>query len=172
MVSFRVAAVLPSLAWISGEYLRELDQVSPRIGKERKPATDGGQLERLGDDGHAAAAELRERLIDAGDVEAEVMEALKPQTVTEVPIGRLWNRAGLAIAEDFDKERIVTRRRQVSQVLIRIGPFVHDPEIELLYVPFLCGRQVRHAHGNVVALHGGERTGLVAGRNVDDRHDG
>src|SRR5215475_3585012 len=172
MVSFRVAAVLPSLAWISGEYLRELDQVSPGIGKEREPTTDGRQLERLGDDRHAAAAELRDRLIDAGNVEAEVMEALKPQTVTQVLIGRLGNRAGLAIAEDFDKERIVRRRRDVSQVLIRIGPFVHDPEIELLYVPFLGGSEVRHPHGDVVALHGGERTVLVASRNVDDRHDG
>src|SRR5262245_4922521 len=160
------------MVWISGEYLRELDQVSPGIGKEREPATDGGQLEGLGDDGHAAAAELRERSIDARNVEAEVMEALQPQAVTQVAIGRLGNRAGLAIAEDFDEERIVRRGREVSQVLIRIGPFVHDPEIELLYVPLLGGSEVRHPHGNVVALHGGERTVLVASRNVDDRHDG
>ena len=76
----------------SSEYRCELDQVSPGIGQERQPTTDGGQLEWLGDDGHAAATQLRERCIDAGHVEAEVMEACQAQTVTQILIDRLGNR--------------------------------------------------------------------------------
>src|SRR5262247_2517689 len=94
-------------------------------------------------------------------VEAKVMEAREAQAVAQILIDRLRNRAGLAVAEQLDEERIVRRRRKVGKVLIRVGPLVHDPEIELLDVPSFRGSEVRHAHGNVVALRRGERTLLV-----------
>src|SRR5262249_53872227 len=107
-----------------------------------------------------------------GNVEAKVMEACEAQAVGQILRHWLRNRPGLAVAEQLDEERIVRCRRKVGKVLIRIGPLVHDPEIELLDVPSFRGSEVRHAYGNVVALHRGERALLVTSRNVDDGHDG
>src|SRR3984957_14546414 len=156
----------------SGEHLRELDQVSPWIGQEREPATDLRKFERLGDDGDASAAKLGDSLIDAVDVETEVMEAREAQAIAEILIYRFRNRARLAVTKQLNEERIIGRRREVSQLLIRIGRLAHAPEIQLLAVPALCGIEVRHSQGDVVALHRGEWTVFVASRNVDTGHDG
>src|SRR5215467_5816165 len=156
----------------SGDHLRELDEVPPWVGEKRQPAADDGQLKWLGDDRHAAPAEFGYGFIDAGNVETKVMEAREAQAVGQILIHWLRNRAGLAVAEQLDEERIVRCWREVGKVLIRIGPLVHDPEIELLDVPSFRGSEVRHAHGNVVAPHRSERTLLVTSRNVDDGHDG
>src|SRR5499427_9382677 len=110
----------------SGEHLRELDKVSPGVGEKRQPSADDGQLKWLGDDRHAAPAEFGDGFIDAGNVEAKVMEAREAQAVGQILIHRLRNRAGLAIAKQLDKERIVRCRRKVGKVLIRIGPLLHD----------------------------------------------
>src|SRR5262249_21273412 len=133
---------------------------------------DDGQLKWLGDDRHAAPAEFGDGFIHTGNVEAKVMKAREAQAVAQILIHRLRNRAGLAISEQLDEERIVRCRRKVGKVLIRIGPLVHDPEIELLDVPSFRGSEVWHAHSNVVALHQGERTLLVTSRDVDHGHDG
>jgi hypothetical protein len=42
----------------SGKHFGELDQVAERIAEECEAATDCGQHERLGDDRHAARAQL------------------------------------------------------------------------------------------------------------------
>ena len=83
----------------SGKHLRELDEVPPGVGEKRQPAADDGQLKWLGDDRHAAPAELGDGFIDAGNVEAKVMETRKAQAVAKILIRRLRNWAGLAVAE-------------------------------------------------------------------------
>ncbi len=93
----------------SGEHLCELDQVAPRVGEKREPTTDDGQLERFGDDPDAAAAKLGDRLIDTGDIEAEVMEAREAQAVAQILIHRFRDRSGRAITEQLDEECIVGR---------------------------------------------------------------
>src|SRR5215813_12123606 len=97
----------------SGEHLRELDEVPPGIGEKRQPAADDGQLKWLGDDRHAAPAELGDGFIDAGNGEAKVMEAREPQTVAQILIHRLRNRAGLAVSKQLDEEHIVRCRRKI-----------------------------------------------------------
>src|SRR5262249_8130803 len=68
----------------SGEHFGELDQIAERVGEEREPAADGGQDEGLGDDPDAARAKLADRLVDAHDVEAEMVVAAIFQAVAEV----------------------------------------------------------------------------------------
>src|SRR5262245_37425962 len=91
----------------SSEHLRELDEVPPGVGEKRQPTADDGQLKWLGDDRHAAPAELGNGFIDTGNVEAKVMEAREAQAVAQILIHWLRNRAGLAVSEQLDEERIV-----------------------------------------------------------------
>src|SRR5262245_5065018 len=49
----------------SGQQFGELDQVAEGVAEEGETAADGGQNERLGDDGHAARAQLLDRLVNA-----------------------------------------------------------------------------------------------------------
>src|SRR5215470_11102978 len=75
-----------SSAGRSGEHFGELDQVAEGVAEEGQLPADGGEDEGLGDDLDAAAAKLGERLLDAPDVEAEVVVAAVLQAVAEVRV--------------------------------------------------------------------------------------
>jgi len=74
----------------SGKHFGELDQVAERIAEEGEAATDCGQHERLGDDRHAARAQLLDGPVDTRHVQAEMVIARVLQAVAEVCVaGRL-----------------------------------------------------------------------------------
>src|ERR1700722_6125716 len=88
------------------------------------------------------------------------------QAIAEIGIGADFLRSRFAPTQDFDKEMIVSRRRDVSELLIGIIPFGNYPEIELLDIPALGGFEVPGTHRDVMAAHVCKgRGGVVSGGN-------
>ena len=131
--------------------LSEFDQVAGRVREEGKLAADGVELERLGHDLDAAGSEIGDGLLDIRHVDAEVVIAGVAQTIAKVGIPGSVDRRRIAATQQFDQEGVVVRGGDIGELLVGIGPFVHNPEIELLDVPVLRLIEVFHAHADVVA---------------------
>jgi hypothetical protein len=73
------------------------------------------------------------------------------QTIAKVRIPGSVDWQGIPATQQFDQKCVVVCGCDVGELLVAIGPFVHDPEIELLDVPVLRLIKVFHAHADVVA---------------------
>src|SRR5215469_12859126 len=94
----------------SVHYFGEFDQVAERVGEESELATDGRQDPRLGDDLDTTRAKLGERLVYAGNVEAEMVETAILQAIAQVRIGGHLRGKRIAATEHLKVEMIVRRR--------------------------------------------------------------
>src|SRR5579862_3388164 len=110
-------------------YLREFDQVAGRVREKGQLAADGVELERLGHDLDTASSEIGDGFLDLRHVDAEVVIAGVAQTIAKVGILGSVDRQRIAATQQFDQEGVVVRGCDIGELLIGIGPFVHDPEI-------------------------------------------
>src|SRR5262245_61411916 len=143
------------LSWTDD--LGEFDQVAERVREEGKLAADSIEFERLGHDLDAAGSKVGDGLLNIRHVDAEMVIAGVAETIAKVRIPGRVNRQRIAAAQQFDQESIIVRGGDVGELFVSVGPFVHNPEIELFDVPVLRLIEVFHAHAYMVAAPACER---------------
>ncbi|WFP63589.1 hypothetical protein [Mesorhizobium sp. WSM4904] len=133
----------------------QLEEIAPWIQEERASALDRAEVHRASDDVDSAAPQFSDRIVDAVNVEAQMVPAMEAEGRVQVLRSRSVDSA--EASDDLYLETVVVRRCDEGEGESHRLDAARVPEIEDVLVPSQCGVEVSDAEAGVVAAHRFER---------------